>query len=131
MKLAFAADDGRTVSTHFGDARHYSVVTIEQGKIVRRDMRDKLGHNHFAGEEHAHEPGHPHSFDPAKQGRHMQMVESIRDCEAMLYRDMGMGAYESLRYLNIHPNLTKIADVDKAVAAHINGNLTDHAKRLH
>ena len=131
MKIAIATDDGKTISAHFGRATHYMVVTLEQGKIVSREMRDKLNHDHFAGEEHAHEPGQPHGFDPASQSRHMQMAESIRDCDAMVCRGMGMGAYESLRYLNIHPILTEIKDVDKAVSAYLDGSITDQPERLH
>ncbi len=131
MKIAIATDDGKSISPHFGRASHYLVVTVEKGMIVSREMREKLNHNHFVGEEHAHEPGQPHGFDPASQTRHVQMAESIRDCEAMVCRGMGMGAYESLRYLNIRPILTKIADVDKAVSAYLDGSITDHAGRLH
>jgi len=131
MKLAIATDDGKSISAHFGRASHYLVITIEQGKIVGREMRDKLGHNHFAGEEHAHQPGQPHGFDAASQDRHSQMAAAIRDCEAMVCQGMGMGAYESLRSLNIRPILTDIADVDKAVIAYMDGSITDHTERLH
>ncbi len=131
MKIAIATDDGATISAHFGRASHYLVVTIEQGKIVSREMRDKLSHNHFAGEHDVHEPGQPHGFDPASQDRHTQMTAPIRDCEAMLCRGMGTGAYESLRSANIRPILTDIADVDKAVAAYMDGSIVDHTERLH
>ncbi|MCL4530483.1 MAG: NifB/NifX family molybdenum-iron cluster-binding protein [Chloroflexi bacterium] len=131
MKIAIATDDGATISAHFGRASHYLVVTIEQGKIVSREMRDKLSHNHFAGESHVHESGQPHGFDAASRDRHTQMTASIRDCEAMLCRGMGMGAYESLRSLNIRPILTDIAEADKAVTAYMNGSIIDHTERLH
>ena len=131
MKIAVATDDGKTISAHFGRASHYLVVTIEQGKIVSREMRDKFSHTHFADEAHVHEAGQPHGFDPTSQDRHTQMTQPIRDCEAMLCRGMGMGAYESLRSLNIRPILTDFAEVDIAITAYVNGSIVDHTERLH
>ncbi len=50
MRIAVITDDGQTISQHFGRALHYLVVTIEEGKITQRELRDKVGHQHFAGE---------------------------------------------------------------------------------
>ncbi|MBI3739998.1 MAG: dinitrogenase iron-molybdenum cofactor biosynthesis protein [Chloroflexi bacterium] len=132
MKIAFATDDGKTISAHFGRASHYMVVTIEQGQPVQREMRDKLSHTHFENEPHGtHEPGQPHGFDPASQDRHVRMVEAIRDCEAMLCQGMGLGAYESLRTANIRPIVTDISDIEQAVTAFIKGDIVDHTEKLH
>ena len=131
MKIAFATDDGKTISNHFGRASHYLVVTIEDGKDIRHEMRDKLSHQHFANESHTHEVGQPHGFDPASQDRHVRMAEAIRDCDAMLCRGMGRGVYESMRSLNIRPILTDIADIEEAVKAYVDGSVTDHTELLH
>ena len=132
MKIAFATDDGKTISSHFGRASHYLVVTIENGKPIRREMQDKLGHNHFSNEPHkTHAAGQPHGFDPASQDRHNRMIESIQDCEAMLCQGMGRGAYESLRTANIRPIVTDISDIEQAVTAFIGGDIVDHTEKLH
>ena len=131
MKIAFATDDGKTISNHFGRASHYLVVTIEDGKDIRHEMRDKLSHQHFANEPHTHEVGQPHGFDPASQDRHVRMAEAIRDCDAMLCRGMGRGVYESMCSLNIRPILTDIADIEEAVKAYVDGSVTDHTELLH
>ena len=132
MKIAFATDDGKTISAHFGRASHYMVVTIENGQPVQREMRDKLGHNDFSNEPHGtDEAGQPHGFDPASQDRHMRMIEAIRDCEAMLCKGMGRGAYESLRTANIRPIVTDISDIEQAVTAYIKGDIVDHTESLH
>jgi predicted Fe-Mo cluster-binding NifX family protein len=132
MKIAFATDDGRTISSHFGRASHYMVITIENGQLVQHEMRDKPNHNHFAHEPNpGHDESQPHGFDPASQDRHVQMAEVIRDCEAMLCKGMGRGAYESLRAMNIRPLVTDIAAVDEAAIAYANGQIVDHTEKLH
>jgi predicted Fe-Mo cluster-binding NifX family protein len=131
MKIAVITDDGTTVSQHFGRAPYYAVFTIEEGKIANREMRQKIGHSQFANEPHTEPHGQPHGFDPAAQNRHNQMAESISDCQALLCRGMGTGAYESMKARGIRPIVTDIASIDEAVAAFINGNIVDHIERLH
>lgn len=133
MKIAAITDDGKTISQHFGRAAYYLVATVEEGKIIAREMRDKLGHSHFQGEGHheAERPGEPHGFSPESHDRHMRMSEAISDCEALLCRGMGMGAYESMKARNIRPVVTDIAGIDEAVLAYVNGQIVDHIDKLH
>jgi len=131
MKIAVITDDGKTISLHFGRAQYYLVATVENGQIVNREMRPKLGHNHFSNEPHEHGHGHQHGSDPASHDRHMQMSEAIVDCEALLCRGMGRGAYESMKVRNIRPLVTDISGIDEAVMAYVNGQIVDHVEKLH
>jgi predicted Fe-Mo cluster-binding NifX family protein len=132
MKIAAITDDGKTISQHFGRAPFYLVTMVENGQIVGMEMREKLGHSHFVGEPHDQEtPGQPHGMDPASHNRHLLMVDAISDCEALLSRGMGMGAYESVKAAGIRPVLTDIENIDEAVRAYISGKIVDHVERLH
>ncbi len=134
MKIAAVTDDGITISRHFGRAQYYVVITVEDGKIVSREMRDKMGHAQFAGqhEEHAREPDpRGHGFDPAAQNRHARMAAAIADCQVLLAGGMGMGAYESMRQAGIRPILADVAVIDEAVQAYLDGTLVDHTELLH
>ncbi len=132
MKIAAITDDGRTISQHFGRAAHYLVVTVENGKIMDRQMRDKLGHIHFASDPHHVEtPGQPHGFDPVSQDRHARMAEAIADCQSLLCGGMGAGAYESMRQRGIRPVVTDLASIDEAIKAYVEGKLVDRVDRLH
>jgi predicted Fe-Mo cluster-binding NifX family protein len=132
MKIAAITEDGKIISQHFGRAAHYLVATVENGQIVSRELRNKLGHTHFVDQPHAEEqPGQPHGMDAASHNKHLQMAESIADCEAILCRGMGMGAYESMKALGIRPVVTDIAAIDEAVMAYIGGNIVDLVERLH
>jgi predicted Fe-Mo cluster-binding NifX family protein len=134
MKIAAVSEDGVTISQHFGRAPFYVVVTVEDGKIVSSEKRDKLGHNQFGGEheEHAHEADpRGHGFDPAAQDRHTSMLTAIADCEVLLARGMGSGAYESMKKANIRPIVTNVTNIDEAVQAYLAGSLKDHVEKLH
>jgi transcriptional regulator with XRE-family HTH domain/predicted Fe-Mo cluster-binding NifX family protein len=132
MKIAVITDDGKTISQHFGRAPYYLVLTIEEGKVTQREMRAKLGHQHFAAEGHSEEHhAAGHGFDAASHDKHVSMAEAIADCKAVLCGGMGMGAYESMRRLDIQPVVTDLRDIDEAAQAFIDGKLIDHTELLH
>lgn len=132
MKIAAITEDGKTISQHFGRAPYYQVVTVEEGKIVSRELRDKLGHAHFSQEPHDPEaPGMPHGMGPSAQNRHVRMAEAIADCEALLCGGMGMGAYQSMQQRGIRPVVTEIESIDEAVVAFVEGRLIDQVDLLH
>jgi predicted Fe-Mo cluster-binding NifX family protein len=134
MKIAAVSEDGVTISQHFGRAPLYVVVTVEDGKIIAHEKRDKMGHNQFGGETHEEAHGvdpRGHGFDPAAQDRHARMAAAIADCEVLLARGMGAGAYESMKQANIRPVVTDVANIDEAVQAYLAGSLTDHIEKLH
>ncbi len=131
-KIAAITDDGKTISQHFGRAQYYLVSTIENGVVIKQELRSKIGHAHFAEEPHAHDqPGQQHGMDAASHNKHLQMAEAIGDCEALLCRGMGMGAYESMKIRGIRPLVTDIASIDDAVKAYIEGSIKDHIEKLH
>jgi predicted Fe-Mo cluster-binding NifX family protein len=59
------------------------------------------------------------------------MAAAISDCQVLLARGMGAGAYQSVKQAGIRPVVTDIADIDEAVQAYIEGRLVDYSERLH
>jgi predicted Fe-Mo cluster-binding NifX family protein len=135
MKIAAVSEDARTISQHFGRAPYYVVVTVENGQTVARETRDKMGHAQFGAEPHAEEShgadARGHGFDPASQDRHVRMAAAIGDCQVVLARGMGAGAYESIKQAGIRPILTDIVAIDEAVQAVISGQIVDQVGKLH
>jgi predicted Fe-Mo cluster-binding NifX family protein len=132
MKIAVITDDGKTISQHFGRAPYYLVLTIEEGVIVNREMRDKMGHSHFSTQAHTEESqGAGHGMDSGSHNKHVSMAEAIADCKVLLCGGMGMGAYESMRRLDIRPVVTDLRDIEAAAQAFIDGKLIDHTELLH
>lgn len=131
MKIAAITDNEKTISQHFGRAPYYLVATIENGQIVNRERRDKLGHAQFGGEQHEHRSGEQHGFDPVSQDRHTRMAEAIADCDVLLCGGMGAGAYQSMQARNIQPIVTDLESIDEAIRAYLEGRLIDQVERLH
>jgi len=141
MKIAAVTDDGKTISAHFGRAINYLVVTVEDGQITDSELRDKANHHDFHQEESGHDhlliqpagykesPGHGHGRHSAE--KHKRMFETITDCQIVLARGMGQGAYTGLEQMGIRPILTEIKEISPAVQAVIDGTIEDHPERLH
>ncbi len=133
MKIAITTDDGKIVSRHFGRALYFLVLTIEEGKVVNREMREKLGHQHFHTHEHSDEHHHQerHGLDEPSHNKHVSMVEAISDCEYVISGGMGMGAYDSINRLHLKPVITDFLEIDAVIQAFLAGNLIDHKELLH
>jgi predicted Fe-Mo cluster-binding NifX family protein len=134
MNIAVVTDDGQTISQHFGRAPYYLVFTVESNEIVGKELRDKVGHQQLAQEDHGHaSDADPlgHGFGAHSDAKHARMIEAIRDCQAVIVRGMGRGAYLAMEQANIRPFVTDLADPEEAVKAYMGGTLADHTERLH
>ncbi|HWQ84469.1 MAG TPA: NifB/NifX family molybdenum-iron cluster-binding protein [Anaerolineales bacterium] len=146
MKVAVITDDGSRISQHFGRATFYQVISIENGSIVGRELRNKVGHGQFHGHEHGQDQGHdhgqdhdhgedapgvPHGMGQASHDKHLEMAANIDDCEAVICGGMGRGAYQSLLIKGLKPVVTDYSDVDQAALAYAAGTLVDHIDKLH
>ena len=131
MKIAIATDDGRTVSMHFGRAAHYAVLTVEDGVVIDRELRDKFSpHGTVAQAPHERESG-PHGTGPGSDARHDQMTAAIEDCSALICGGMGQGAYDRIAARGIRPIVTDLRDADEAAIECAAGRIIDHSERLH
>jgi predicted Fe-Mo cluster-binding NifX family protein len=132
MKIAAATDDGQIISAHFGRATKYAVVTVEEAHIVARELRDKASHRDFQGEgAHSHDHGQGHGHGRQSAEKHQRMFAAISDCQILLARGMGQGAYAGLQDVGIRPILTEIKEIEAAVQAILDGAIEDHPERLH
>jgi len=131
MKIAAVTEDGTTISQHFGRAPYYLVVTVEDGKVVNKEKRDKAGHHTFAAQEAEHIPGERHGYDAGSQAKHAMMAQAITDCQVLLAGGMGWGAYESLKNAGIKIVTTDVENIEEAVKLYLHGKLPDLMERRH
>jgi len=128
--LAAVTDDGITISQHFGRAKFYEVLFVENNKIIKKERREKMGHHNFSNTEHQ-QHGDAHGMDETSHNKHLSMAEAIKDCSILLARGMGYGAFQSLSQLNIKTIITDIKNIDDAVQAVIDGTVVNHTEKLH
>jgi predicted Fe-Mo cluster-binding NifX family protein len=125
--IAIATDDGTSISSHFGRAQFYEVLTFVNGELTKRERREKAGHHSFpqAEGEHVHHSGQEH------QHRHHAMVASIPDCQAVVVRGMGEGAVEHFRQAHLIPVLTGLHTIDEVIRAVAADSLDHDPRRIH
>ncbi len=127
--IAIATDDGVTVSSHFGRALFYEVLNLSDGKVVKRERREKASHLIFASE--GTDGEHNHHHGEAYKQRHQMMVSPILDCQAVVVRGMGTGAVEHLRGANISAILTGLHTIEEVVHAIATDTLDNDPRRIH
>ncbi len=132
MKIATITEDGTTISQHFGRAPLYIVVTVEDGKVINKETRDKAGHHTFAAHQPSEiAPGERHGYDDGAESRHASMAEALADCQVLISGGMGWGAFESMKSHDIDAVVTDIKNIDEAIGLYIAGKLPNLMDRLH
>ncbi|MCB2178782.1 dinitrogenase iron-molybdenum cofactor biosynthesis protein [bacterium] len=133
MKIAVVTDDGKSISQHFGRATKYAVYDIQEGKILSTELRDKAGHHTFQqpGEPHHHDHDHGHAhegrgMDAHSADKHALMVAAITDCEVLLCRGMGRGAFTSMEQAGIKPLPVDFHAIEEAIQALMDGKIDEH-----
>jgi len=132
MKIAVVTDDGTSICQHFGRAQYYTVITVENGKVVSKEQRNKAEH-HTVGAQHSSQASHGerHGFDAAAQASHAGMMANIADCQLLIAGGMGWGAQESLKQAGIAVHMTDIENIDEAVKLYLEDKLPNLMERLH
>jgi predicted Fe-Mo cluster-binding NifX family protein len=105
IKVAIPTDDGETISRHFGQAKTFQVLTVENGQVTGSETRQKASHQHG---DHSHAEGvHPGQ----------QMVETIADCQVLICGGMGDPAYQRALTAGLTVILTRQVQIDAALKA--------------
>ncbi|NJP05798.1 MAG: hypothetical protein HC837_09355 [Chloroflexaceae bacterium] len=143
MKIAAVTDNGTTISSHFGRAKQFVIITVEDGQIVNQELRQKeaCGHGHDK-HHHSHQSnqvvmvGDPGTVvaqpaESASHDHHDDVIDVIADCTVVLARGMGHGMYARLQASSVKPVLTTVAPIQTAVIAYLEGRLKDHPELVH
>jgi predicted Fe-Mo cluster-binding NifX family protein len=122
--IAFVTDDGTTISSHFGRALYYEIITLQNGKVSDRKHVSKAGHHSFGPEAHGE---HSHNDDH----KHATMTAPLAGVAVLVSRGMGMGAQQHLLASGNQPILTDLHTIDEAVDHYVAGTLVNNPQRLH
>ncbi len=112
-KIAFATEDGDTVSAHFGKAPYYKVVYVDNGQVVSQEVRAKVHHDN----------GHNHS--------HADMFASIADCQVLVVGGMGTPAHQAALAHGLQVIATGQRDIAATLQAYLKGTLQENPLLIH
>jgi len=117
MRVAVASLDGESISPHFGRSTCFIIFDVEDGKVLRKELRKNTHTSHAGG--NCHTPGHedqPHS--------HADIVEALHDCQAALCYGMGWRAAQDLQQNGILPVIVdRKRPAEEAVILYAQGHL--------
>jgi predicted Fe-Mo cluster-binding NifX family protein len=137
VRIAIATDDGRTIGRHFGRARMYAVLTVQDGAVTSRQLRDTSAPHWLTpaplhGAPDRGEPGAGgHGTDPDSAAKHAGMFAAIGDCDYLIAGGMGRGAHDHATAAGIRPIVTSIESIEQAAIECAAGRLRDESERLH
>jgi predicted Fe-Mo cluster-binding NifX family protein len=115
--LAVPTDDGVTISSHFGQAKYYKILTVEDGRVKKAEIREKVAHNHG---------------QVAPDGSHLgqKMIDSIADCQVLISGGMGSPVHERALQAGLQVILTRYQDIDLAVQSFLEGTLENDSQLI-
>jgi len=120
MKIAVASSNGSAISKHFGRSAYFIVYSIDDGKIIDRELRRNTFTPHMTGQ---NKPNEHHDTPNAHSG----VVGALGDCEAILCYGMGMRAAQDLRVNKIKALvLPHECTPDEAVRLYLQGGLQEN-----
>ena len=112
IKIAAVTEDNVNLSSHFGMAPYYRVLSVEDGKILAEEGRDKPHHGQH--------PDHQLNLEDEHHSHgHADMLAPIKDCQVLLCGGMGEPAYRNAKGAGLEVVLTG-GEIDMAVKAYLN-----------
>ena len=135
MKIAFVSNNGQTISRHFGRARNFIVISVaDEGITDRKTIPKSSQCNAQSRQRRQH--GHAsetrgRGFGPHAGAAHQKLFTLITDCDMVVSRGMGRGAWTGLQQRGIDPIITDIVEIDEAVQAILDNTMVNHTEKLH
>ena len=132
MKIAFVTDDGQTISAHFGHARYFSFVTMQNGEVtstelIERDLDGQHNHHH-----HEHEHGHGQGQGRGHgDGGFQAKFMPLKGCDLLVARGMGEPAMNNARSMGADVILTDLKTIDDVLSAIADDSLVHNPRRVH
>ena len=121
-KIAFATDDGKTLSPHLGRALYFQVATLDDSGAVTFEQRTKPHHGVEGEVSHQNHAGH---------GMGQAMIATIADCQVLIAGGMGQPAYQHALSQGMEVFLTAEKSIQAAFASYRSGALVSDIRRIH
>jgi predicted Fe-Mo cluster-binding NifX family protein len=123
-KIAVVTENGQDISSHFGMAPFFHVFDVEEGKILKQEVRAKAYH--------AQHPQHNHDEHEGHGGHHLHadMFSPLSDCQVLLAGGMGEPAYRKALDAGLEVVLVG-GNIQDIVQAYLHGEVQSDQRRIH
>lgn len=118
MKIAAATNDGCHIAPDLDHAAYYAVLTLEEGSIVHRELRDRLPRGWYRAPGHAEHHG-PRGVSPELRPSADTLTDPIRDCRFLLAAHITPEEAGRIAEAGITPISIEPAPIDEAVGKQI------------
>jgi predicted Fe-Mo cluster-binding NifX family protein len=129
-KIAVATNDNQKVAGHVGKCKAFLVFETDGSKILDKVIRINSFTNHGKHHDHNeeqqphHGEGHHHHHGEGQgQHNHHNLVDGLKDCDALIFNHGGWRMIEDLKAHNIKPILTNEVLAEDAVLKYLSGDL--------
>lgn len=125
MKIAFPTNNEITLTAHFGRAKYFKIVIVEDGESRLTELRpnDETNHSH-----HHHHEGH-HDDSHAQHNHHK--FDILTDVDVIISGGMGKSAYQRLLEMKKEVWLVDEKQIQSALEKYISGELVNHPDKIH
>ncbi len=122
LKIAVATNDNQTVAGHVGRCKSFLVFETDGPKIIDKVIRINSFTNHGKHHGHNHD-NHQHGEGKGHQHNHHNLIDGLKDCDALIFNHGGWRLIDDLKAHNINPILTNEVSAEDAVLKYISGDL--------
>jgi len=125
VKIAVASEDGKTISLHFGRAKGFVIIEVENSEIKSISFvpnSEPCG-NHECDEHH----GKHHS----RGSKHERILKNLEGVDIVIAGGMGGAIYEELKRAGKQVFVTDQRDIIEAIKLLLEGKLDNLEELLH
>ncbi len=123
MRIAVASDDNINVTGHVGKCREFVIFDVENGTILKKEVRKNSFTDHFFGKKDESKHDNGHGGGHGNNDGHKRLAEGLKDCQYLISHGMGWKLVEEIKSFGIEPLVTSEINAEQAAIMLEAGNL--------
>ncbi len=114
MRIAVASDDNINVTGHVGKCKGFLIIDVENGEILKKEIRKNSFTDHVLGIEDNSHHGGGHGSGHGNNDGHKRLAEGLKDCKYLISHGMGWKLVEDIKSFGIEPLVTSEINAEQA-----------------
>lgn len=114
MRIAVASNDNINVTGHVGRCQGFLIIDVENGEILKKEIRKNSFTDHVLGIEDQSHNGGGHGSGHGNNDGHKRLAEGLKDCKYLISHGMGWKLVEDIKSFGIEPLVTSEMNSEQA-----------------